>query len=180
MNLLKMDFLSLHTLSIVKLTLKDIKKNVLINMSLKDKKVFNLFKKGNTKGIFQFESKGIKNFLIKLSPNNFNDLIALNALYRPGPIKYINKYIYRKYNKKKIKYDLPIMKKYLKNTYGIIIYQEQVMLLSRVISSFNKKESDILRLAMGKKNINLLNKMKNKFIQGGIKNNHNKNILYKI
>ncbi|WXB47311.1 MAG: DNA polymerase III subunit alpha [Candidatus Shikimatogenerans sp. Tmey] len=180
MNLLKMDFLSLHTLSIIKSTLKDIKKDVLINMSLKDKKVFDLFKDGKTKGIFQFESDGIKKFLVKLSPNNFNDLIVLNALYRPGPIKYINKYIYRKYNKKKIKYDLPIMEKYLKETYGIIIFQEQVMLLSRVISSFNKKESDILRIAMGKKNINLLNQMKNKFILGGLKNNHNKNILYKI
>ncbi|XBT18433.1 MAG: DNA polymerase III subunit alpha [Candidatus Shikimatogenerans sp. Tduv] len=180
MNLLKMDFLSLHTLSIIKNTLKDIKKNVFLNMSMHDKKVFNLFKKGETKGIFQFESSGIKNFLIKMVPNDFNDLIALNALYRPGPMKYIDIYIYRKKKKSKIKYEIPIMEKYLKNTYGIIIYQEQVMLLARAIASFTKKESDILRIAMGKKNVYLLNKMKMKFIRGGMKNNYNKDKLCKV
>ncbi|XBT18270.1 MAG: hypothetical protein ABNO52_00465 [Candidatus Shikimatogenerans sp. Tser] len=176
-----MDFLSLNTLSIIKNTLKDINnKNILKNISLKDKKIFHLFKKGNTKGIFQFESSGIQDFLIKLSPNNFEDLIALNALYRPGPIQFIDKYIFLKKNKEKIKYKIPIMKKYLKDTYGITIYQEQVMLLSRLISSFTKKESDLLRIAMGKKNIYLLNTMKKKFIIGGIKNNYKKKILLNI
>ncbi|XBT18842.1 MAG: DNA polymerase III subunit alpha [Candidatus Shikimatogenerans sp. AspAUS03] len=182
MNLLKMDFLCLNTLSIIKHTLKDINKknNYLDNISLKDKKIFNLFKKGKTKGIFQFESNGISNCLKKIKPTNLNDLIALNALYRPGPIKFIKDYIKRKNNIKNIKYDLPIMKKYLKETYGIIIYQEQVMLLSRKISSFTKSDSDILRQAMGKKNKILLDSLKFKFINQGYKNGYKKKKLNKI
>ncbi|XCC45378.1 MAG: hypothetical protein ABUS76_00365 [Candidatus Shikimatogenerans sp. Ttur] len=165
----------------MKKTLYDINNiNLLKNILLNDKKIFKLFQKGNTIGVFQFESYGLRQYLIKLKPKKINDLIALNALYRPGPIKNINKYINRKYNKNKIVYDIPIMKKYLKETYGIIIYQEQIMILFNKIASFSKKDTDLLRQSIGKKNNILLKKIKKKFIKGGIKNNYKKYILYKI
>ncbi|WGH27722.1 MAG: DNA polymerase III subunit alpha [Candidatus Shikimatogenerans bostrichidophilus] len=180
-GLLKIDLLSLKTLNVIKNTIKIIKKNKKkINFSLKDKKTFDLFKKGNTLGIFQYDSKGMIKTLKLLKPNNLNDLIALNALYRPGPIKYIPNFIARKNGKEKVVYDIPIMKKYLKETYGITIYQEQVIFIARKLSGISKSEADILREAIGKKKIYVLNTIKKKFFEQSIKNGYNINSLNKI
>jgi len=170
-GILKMDFLGLKTLSIIKDTIKNIKlsRNIDIVMDkipLDDKKAFELFSKGETTGIFQFESPGMKKHLRALKPNRFEDLVAMNALYRPGPMEYIPNFIKRKHGEEEIVYDHPIMEDYLKDTYGITVYQEQVMLQSRALGGFTRGMSDSLRKAMGKKKIKEMDKLKVKFIDG--------------
>jgi len=184
-GMLKMDFLGLRTLSIIKDTIENIKlrynKEIDINkIPLDDKKTFELFSKGLTTSIFQFESEGMKKYLKELKPDRFEDLIAMNALYRPGPIKYIPQFIARKQGKEKIDYDLPQMEEYLKETYGITVYQEQVMLLSQKLANFSKGEADTLRKAMGKKQRDVLDKMKSRFIDGCKQNNLDLNTCEKI
>ena len=184
-GLIKMDFLGLKTLSIIKEALVNIKntQNIDIdidNIPIDDKKTYQLYCEGKTIGTFQFESPGMQKYLIELQPSTFEDLIAMNALYRPGPMDYIPDFINRKLGKKPIEYDIPIMEKYLKDTYGITVYQEQVMLLSRLLGNFTRGESDALRKAMGKKLRDKLDQMKPKFIDGGKSNGHDPNILEKI
>ena len=184
-GLLKIDFLGLKTLTLIKETVKLIKYNHKIDLDpdkfpLDDQKTFNLFQKGETVGIFQYESLGMRRYLKDLKPNVFDDLIAMNALYRPGPLEYIPSFINRKNGTEEIKYDLPEMEEFLKETYGITVYQEQVMLLSQKLAGFSKGDADLLRKAMGKKIFDLLEKLKPKFIEGGVKNNHAPEILGKI
>ena len=168
-GLLKMDFLGLKTLSLIKSTVKIVKaKHSLTldpdNFPLDDEKTFELFQKGETVGVFQYESAGMQKHLKDLKPTVFDDLIAMNALYRPGPMEYIPSFINRKHGDEKIDYDLPEMEEYLKETYGITVYQEQVMLLSQKLADFTKGEADVLRKAMGKKQKSVLDKMKPKFL----------------
>lgn len=184
-GLIKMDFLGLKTLSIIKEALSNIKKTHNIdvdidNVSIDDKKTYQLYCEGRTVGTFQFESPGMQKYLIELQPSTFEDLIAMNALYRPGPMDYIPDFIDRKQGRKPIEYDIPVMEKYLKDTYGITVYQEQVMLLSRLLANFTRGESDALRKAMGKKLRDKLDHMKPKFIEGGKSNGHDPNVLEKI
>lgn len=184
-GMLKMDFLGLTTLTIIKTALRNIKKrrNIDIDIDkipLDDPKTYQLYQRGETTGTFQFESDGMQNYLKGLKPDKFEDLIAMNALYRPGPMEYIPAFIARKHGKEAIKYDLPEMEEYLKDTYGICVYQEQVMLLSQKLANFTKGEADVLRKAMGKKQKDVLDKMKDKFIAGCKKNNHNETIAEKI
>ena len=184
-GLLKMDFLGLRTLSIIRDAIKLIKDNYDIDInpdeiSLEDEKTYQLFQEGRTIGIFQYESVGMQKYMRELKPTVFADLIAMNALYRPGPIKYIPNFINRKHGIEEIVYDLPETEEYLKETYGITVYQEQVMLLSQKLANFTKGEADTLRKAMGKKQIDVLNKMYPKFIEGGKKNNLNEEKLEKI
>ena len=174
-GLLKMDFLGLKTLSVLKACLESIKEshNLEIEMDaipLDDKKTFELFSRGETDGLFQFESDGMKAHLRALRPNRFEDLVAMNALYRPGPMAYIPSFIKRKHGEEKIAYDHPLMEKYLKETYGITVYQEQVMLLSRLLGGFTRGESDSLRKAMGKKQLETMEKLYVKFLEGCKKN----------
>ncbi|MBN2790457.1 MAG: DNA polymerase III subunit alpha [Candidatus Delongbacteria bacterium] len=171
LGLLKMDFLGLRTLSIIANALKYIKKQTgksidIDNIPFNDKKVYDLFSQGNTNGIFQFESAGMKKHLRELKPDKFEYLYAMNALYRPGPMDYIPSFIARKHGKEKVEYDHPLMEKYLKDTYGITVYQEQVMILSRELAGFTRGESDMLRKAMGKKIKKLLADLKKKFVKG--------------
>ena len=175
-GMLKMDFLGLRTLSIIKDTIENIKLRHQIEIDinaipLDDKETFELFSKGLTTSIFQFESDGMKKYLKDLKPDRFEDLIAMNALYRPGPMKYIPQFIARKQGKEKIEYDLQEMEEYLQETYGVTVYQEQVMLLSQTLASFTKGEADTLRKAMGKKQRDVLDKMKSRFMDGCQKNN---------
>lgn len=184
-GLLKMDFLGLRTLTIIKDALKLIKQryNIDINpdeIPLDDAKTYQLFKEGRTVGIFQYESAGMQKYMRDLKPTVFADLIAMNALYRPGPIKYIPNFINRKHGIEEIVYDLPETEEYLKETYGITVYQEQVMLLSQKLANFTKGEADTLRKAMGKKQRNVLDKMYPKFIEGGKANNLDETKLQKI
>ena len=184
-GMLKMDFLGLKTLSIINTALRNIKKNKNIdididNLPLDDKPTYELFQSGETNGTFQFESDGMQKHLKSLKPDRFEDLIAMNALYRPGPMEYIPNYIARKHGKEDIQYDLPQMKEYLSETYGITVYQEQVMLLSQKISNFSKGEADQLRKAMGKKDSKLLELLKPKFFEGGVKNKVDEKQLEKI
>ncbi len=184
-GLIKMDFLGLKTLSIIKESIENIKDSLKIELdidkiSIEDPATYQLYCDGNTIGTFQFESAGMQKYLRELQPSTFEDLIAMNALYRPGPMQYIPQFIKRKHGEEPITYDLPCMEKYLKDTYGITVYQEQVMLLSRVIANFTRGESDALRKAMGKKLIEKLNHMYPKFIEGGQKNGHDPKILEKI
>ncbi|MEC7895677.1 MAG: DNA polymerase III subunit alpha [Bacteroidota bacterium] len=184
-GMLKMDFLGLKTLSILNTAVKNVKlttgkKIDLDNLTLDDPKTYELFQSGYTNGTFQFESYGMQKHLKSLKPDRFEDLIAMNALYRPGPMEYIPNYIARKHGKEKIVYDLPEMKEYLSETYGITVYQEQVMLLSQKLANFSKGEADQLRKAMGKKDAKLLEKLKPKFFNGGQKNNIKSNVLEKI
>ena len=184
-GLLKIDFLGLKTLTLIKETVKLIKYNHKIDLDpdkfpLDDQKTFNLFQKGETVGIFQYESLGMRRYLKDLKPNVFDDLIAMNALYRPGPLEYIPSFISRKNGNEEIRYDLPEMEEFLKETYGITVYQEQVMLLSQKLAGFSKGDADLLRKAMGKKIFDLLEKLKPKFIEGGVNNNHAPEILGKI
>ncbi|MBL4560242.1 MAG: DNA polymerase III subunit alpha [Labilibaculum sp.] len=170
-GMLKMDFLGLKTLSIIKDTLANIKLSQGIDIdidkiSLTDEKSFELFSKGETTGIFQFESPGMKKHLRALRPNRFEDLVAMNALYRPGPMEYIPSFVRRKHGEEEIEYDHPIMEKYLDDTYGITVYQEQVMLQSRALAGFTRGMSDSLRKAMGKKQIKMMDELKVKFING--------------
>ncbi len=184
-GLLKMDFLGLTTLTIITTALKNIKKRHGIEIDrdkipLTDLKTYQLYQRGETIGTFQFESEGMLNYLKGLKPDKFEDLIAMNALYRPGPMEYIPNFIARKHGREAIKYDLPEMEEFLKDTYGITVYQEQVMLLSQKLANFSKGDADVLRKAMGKKQIEVLDKMKPKFIEGCKKNNHDERIAEKI
>ncbi|WP_259285686.1 DNA polymerase III subunit alpha [Candidatus Karelsulcia muelleri] len=178
-GLLKMDFLGLRTLTIIKETL-DLIKIPLKEVNLYDIKTYKLFKKGETVAVFQYESPGMQKYLRRLKPDKFDDLIAMNALYRPGPMQYITNFIARKHGLEKISYDLPELKEFLEETYGITVYQEQVMLISQKISGFSKGDADILRKAIGKKDKDLLRNIKQKFIDGGLNNGYSKNILEKI
>lgn len=184
-GLLKMDFLGLKTLSIIKDAIGNIQKSKGIdinpdNLPLNDKKTFELFSRGETTGIFQFESTGMKRYLKELEPNRLEDLIAMNALYRPGPMEYIPKFIRRKKGQEKIDYAIPEMEKFLDDTYGITVYQEQVMLLSQELAGFTKGEADSLRKAMGKKKRSIMDEMKIKFQEGCAKKGYNEEIVNKI
>ncbi len=184
-GLIKMDFLGLKTLSELKEACANIKMTRGIDIDLDhipidDPKTYELYQKGQTIGTFQFESSGMQNHLRALKPTVFEDLIAMNALYRPGPMDYIPSFIARKRGDEPITYDIPCMEKYLKDTYGITVYQEQVMLLSRQLADFTRGESDALRKAMGKKKKDIVDAMKPKFIEGGKKNGHDPKVLEKI
>jgi DNA polymerase-3 subunit alpha len=184
-GMLKMDFLGLKTLSIIKDAVKFIKesKGIAIEIDkipLNDTKTFDLYSKGETTALFQFESAGMKKYLCELKPNRFEDLIAMNALYRPGPLEYIPSFIKRKHGKEPIEYDVPDMEEFLQDTYGITVYQEQVMLLSQKLADFTKGDADTLRKAMGKKQIEVLNKMKSKFIDQAKAKGHPEEKLNKI
>ncbi len=184
-GLIKMDFLGLKTLSELKEACANIKRTRGIDVDLDtipidDAKTYELYQQGRTIGTFQFESAGMQKYLRELHPTVFEDLIAMNALYRPGPMDYIPSFIARKNGREEIKYDIPCMEKYLKDTYGITVYQEQVMLLSRQLADFTRGESDALRKAMGKKKKDIVDAMKPKFIEGGKKNGHDPKVLEKI
>ena len=184
-GLIKMDFLGLKTLSIIKEAIANIKltRGIEIdidNIPIDDPKTYRLYCEGRTIGTFQFESPGMQKYLRELQPSTFEDLIAMNALYRPGPMEYIPDFIARKHGVKPIEYDIPAMEVYLKDTYGITVYQEQVMLLSRLLANFTRGESDTLRKAMGKKLIDKMNHLKGKFLEGGQANGHKKEVLEKI
>ncbi|QCD35844.1 DNA polymerase III subunit alpha [Muribaculum gordoncarteri] len=184
-GLIKMDFLGLKTLSIIKEAISNIKLTRGIDVDIDtipidDPKTYQLYCEGRTTGTFQFESAGMQKYLRELQPSVFEDLIAMNALYRPGPMDYIPDFIARKHGKSPIVYDIPVMEQYLKDTYGVTVYQEQVMLLSRLLANFTRGESDTLRKAMGKKLIDKMNALKAKFLEGGQANGHKPEILEKI
>ena len=184
-GVIKMDFLGLKTLSILKTALSLIKQNhdiaiAIDDIPLDDELTYKLYQQGDTNATFQFESPGMQKYLRELKPDKFADLIAMNALYRPGPIAYIPEYIDRKHGKKQVVFDLPDMEEHLKETYGITVYQEQVMLLSQKLAGFSKGDADILRKAMGKKQISILDKMKVQFINGATAKGHPKENLEKI
>ena len=184
-GMLKMDFLGLKTLSIIKDALANIKESRGIeididHLPMDDKNTFDLYSRGETTGLFQFESTGMKKYLRDLKPNRFEDLIAMNALYRPGPMEYIPSFINRKQGIEKIEYDLPEMEEFLKDTYGITVYQEQVMLLSRKLAGFTRGEADSLRKAMGKKIKKMMDELKVKFEEGCRKNGYSKQKIEKI
>jgi len=184
-GLLKMDFLGLKTLTLIKDTVKIVKAKHDVqldpeNFPLDDEKTYELFQGGETVGVFQYESPGMQKHMKDLKPTVFDDLIAMNALYRPGPMEYIPSFIRRKHGDEDIEYDLPAMEEYLKETYGITVYQEQVMLLSQKLADFTKGEADVLRKAMGKKQIAVLDKMKPKFIEQANANGHDPKKLEKI
>ena len=184
-GLIKMDFLGLKTLSELKEACANIKLTRGIDVDLDtipidDPKTYELYQQGRTIGTFQFESAGMQKYLRELKPTVFEDLIAMNALYRPGPMSYIPQFIRRKQGLEPITYDIPVMEKYLKDTYGITVYQEQVMLLSRLLANFTRGESDALRKAMGKKKKDIVDAMKPKFIEGGKKNGHDPKVLEKV
>lgn len=184
-GLIKMDFLGLKTLSIIKEAVANIKRTRGIdidmdNIPIDDPATYKLYCEGRTTGTFQFESAGMQKYLRELQPSTFEDLIAMNALYRPGPMDYIPDFIARKHGRSEIVYDIPVMEKYLKDTYGVTVYQEQVMLLSRLLANFTRGQSDTLRKAMGKKLIEKMNELKALFLSGGQKNGHDPKVLEKI
>lgn len=184
-GLLKMDFLGLKTLTIIKDAVRMVKENQHVELDpdevpLEDEKTYQLFQRGETVGIFQYESAGMQKYLKELAPTTFEDLIAMNALYRPGPLDYIPNFIARKHGREPITYDLPDMEEYLKDTYGVTVYQEQVMLLSQKLAGFTKGQADKLRKAMGKKLKAELDALWPKFLEGGSKNKHPKDKLEKI
>ena len=184
-GLIKMDFLGLKTLSIIKSALENIEHTTgekidISQIDLEDTKTYELYSQGKTSGTFQFESAGMQKYLKELQPTKFEDLIAMNALYRPGPMEYIPSFVARKHGREEISYDLPIMQQYLDETYGITVYQEQVMLLSRLLANFTRGQSDELRKAMGKKQIEQMNSLKEKFLEGGRNNGYNDKVLMKI
>jgi DNA polymerase-3 subunit alpha len=184
-GVLKMDFLGLRTLSILKTALELIKQNHntdidLDSLPLDDQKTFQLYQHGETNATFQFESAGMQKYLRELKPDKFDDLIAMNALYRPGPMAYIPQYVARKHGREDVVYDLPEMQEYLEETYGITVYQEQVMLLSQKLAGFTKGEADVLRKAMGKKDRKTLDKMKDSFIKGATAKSFKEDVLEKI
>ena len=184
-GLIKMDFLGLKTLSLIKEAIRNVKRTRGIDIDIDhipidDKLTYKLYSEGRTVGTFQFESPGMRKYLCDLQPSQITDLIAMNALYRPGPMDYIPQFIARKQGKEPITYDIPVMETYLKDTYGVTVYQEQVMLLSRLLAGFTRGEADTLRKAMGKKIAAMLAMLKPKFIEGGKKNGHDENILLKI
>ncbi len=184
-GLLKMDFLGLKTLTLIKDAVALVKKRHGVELDMEaipidDQKTYELFQRGETVGIFQYESPGMQKHLKDLKPTVFGDLIAMNALYRPGPLEYIPSFIRRKHGVEPITYDLADMEEYLKETYGITVYQEQVMLLSQKLAGFTKGEADVLRKAMGKKLKDVLDKMKPKFVEGGAERGHDATVLEKI
>ena len=184
-GMLKMDFLGLITLSIIHNCLDLIKERFGEDIDIEaipidDKPTYELYGRGDTVSVFQFESEGMQTWLQKLRPSRFEDLIAMNALYRPGPMDYIPDFVARKQGEQAIEYDLPEMAEYLEDTYGVTVYQEQVMLLSQKLADFTKGEADKLRKAMGKKQIDILNSLKGKFMEGGMKNGHPEKVLDKI
>ncbi|MCJ8210203.1 DNA polymerase III subunit alpha [Mucilaginibacter sp. RS28] len=184
-GVIKMDFLGLKTLTIIKGALNMIKKNHGVEIDidyipLNDQKTYELYQRGDTNGTFQFESDGMQMYLRDLKPDRFEDLIAMNALYRPGPIEYIPNFIKRKHGLEPVTYDLPDMEEYLGETYGITVYQEQVMLLSQKLAGFSKGDADVLRKAMGKKQIEVLNKMEAQFMEGAMAKGHPKDVLTKV
>ena len=184
-GVIKMDFLGLKTLTILKDALALIKRNYDIDIDLDelpldDQKTFELYQRGDTNGTFQFESPGMQKYLRELKPDKFDDLIAMNALYRPGPLEYIPNFIKRKHGEEAISYDLPEMEEYLGETYGITVYQEQVMLLSQKLGGFSKGDADVLRKAMGKKKKDVLDKMKTQFVDGAKEKGHPEDKLDKI
>ncbi|MBO7291378.1 MAG: DNA polymerase III subunit alpha, partial [Bacteroidaceae bacterium] len=184
-GMIKMDFLGLKTLSIIKEAIENIRLRSgevvdIDNIPIDDPATYKLYCEGRTTGTFQFESPGMQKYLRELQPSTFEDLIAMNALYRPGPMDYIPQFIARKHGREPITYDIPIMEKYLKDTYGITVYQEQVMLLSRLLADFTRGESDALRKAMGKKLKDKLDELKPKFINGGKKHEYQEDVLEKI
>ena len=184
-GLIKMDFLGLKTLSIIKDAIENVRLTTghdldIDHISLEDPATYKLYCEGKTTGTFQFESAGMQKYLKELQPSKFEDLIAMNALYRPGPMDYIPSFIARKQGKEEIRYDIPVMERYLKDTYGITVYQEQVMLLSRLLANFTRGESDALRKAMGKKLIEKMNALKTKFLSGGKANGYEEATLNKI
>ncbi len=184
-GLIKFDFLGLKTLS----QMRDICASVKVHydkdfdiekIPIDDEKTMELFQTGQTDDVFQFTSKGMQKYLQKLHPTCFEDLVILNCMYRPGPMEYISTLVKHKNSKKAVKYMIPCLEKYLHNTYGIIIYQEQIMMLSRLIANFNRSESDLLRKALGKRKMDMLSVLKPRFIEGGIRNGHKKNALEKV
>lgn len=184
-GLIKFDFLGLKTLS----QMRDICASVKVHydkdfdiekIPMDDEKTMELFQTGQTDDVFQFTSKGMQKYLQKLHPTCFEDLVILNCMYRPGPMEYISTLVKHKNSKKAVKYMIPCLEKYLHNTYGIIIYQEQIMMLSRLIANFNRSESDLLRKALGKRKMDVLSVLKPRFIEGGIRNGHKKNVLEKV
>ncbi|MBC8054246.1 MAG: DNA polymerase III subunit alpha [Sphingobacteriaceae bacterium] len=184
-GVIKMDFLGLKTLTIIKNALTLIKENHGVEIDidyipLDDQKTFELYQRGDTNGTFQFESDGMQMYLRELKPDKFEDLIAMNALYRPGPIEYIPKFISRKHGREEVTFDLADMKEHLEETYGITVYQEQVMLLSQKLANFTKGDADVLRKAMGKKQIEVLNKMKAQFMEGCKVNGHDTKVAEKV
>ncbi len=184
-GVIKMDFLGLKTLTIIKNALEMIKQNhsreiEIDNIPLNDEKTYELYQRGETIGTFQFESPGMQKYLKELKPDQFADLIAMNALYRPGPMAYIPQYVDRKHGREEVSYDLPEMAEYLEETYGITVYQEQVMLLAQKLAGFSKGDADVLRKAMGKKDRKTLDKMKGKFVEGAMAKGHPKDKLEKI
>lgn len=184
-GVIKMDFLGLKTLTIIKDALRMIKQNHGVEIDidyipLDDAATFELYQRGDTNGTFQFESDGMQMYLRELKPDKFEDLIAMNALYRPGPIEYIPSFIRRKHGQEPVSYDLPDMEEYLAETYGVTVYQEQVMLLSQKLAGFSKGDADVLRKAMGKKQIEVLNKMEAKFMDGAVAKGHPEDKLTKI
>ena len=184
-GLIKMDFLGLKTLSIIKEAIENVqlttgKRIDIDTIDIEDEKTYDLYSKGKTTGTFQFESAGMQKYLKELQPTKLEDLIAMNALYRPGPMDYIPSFIARKNGSEPITYDIPVMERYLKDTYGITVYQEQVMLLSRLLANFTRGQSDELRKAMGKKLIEKMNSLKVKFLEGGKSNGHKEDVLLKI
>ena len=184
-GVIKMDFLGLKTLSILKTALALIKQNHGVeididNVPLDDEKTYRLYQQGDTNATFQFESAGMQKYLRELKPDKFDDLIAMNALYRPGPMAYIPQFVARKHGRETVEYDLPDMQEYLEETYGITVYQEQVMLLSQKLAGFSKGDADVLRKAMGKKQIATLNKMKVQFVEGASAKGHPIEKLEKI
>ena len=184
-GLIKMDFLGLITLTIIKECLRNIKKARGIDIDIDhipidDELTYKLFQEGRTVAVFQFESAGMQKYLRELKPTVIGDLIAMNALYRPGPMDYIPQFIKRKQGIEPVTYDIPVMEKYLKDTYGVTVYQEQVMLLSRLLANFTRGESDKLRKAMGKKQMDVLASLQDKFMEGGKANGHDPKVLTKI
>ena len=184
-GVIKMDFLGLKTLTIIKDALQMIKQNHGVEIDidaipLDDKKTYELYQRGDTIATFQFESPGMQKYLKELKPDQFADLIAMNALYRPGPMAYIPQYVDRKHGREAVTYDLPEMEEYLQETYGITVYQEQVMLLAQKLAGFSKGDADVLRKAMGKKDRKTLDKMKSKFIEGAVAKSHPAKTLEKI
>ncbi|MDR0573097.1 MAG: DNA polymerase III subunit alpha [Tannerella sp.] len=184
-GLIKMDFLGLKTLSIIKEAIENVKQTTGVeididHIDIEDKKTYQLYCQGKTTATFQFESAGMQKYLKELQPSKFEDLIAMNALYRPGPMDYIPSFIARKRGRSEIVYDIPVMERYLKDTYGITVYQEQVMLLSRLLAGFTRGESDTLRKAMGKKQKDKMEELKEKFFTGGEANGYKRKTLEKI
>ncbi len=184
-GMLKMDFLGLRTLSIIKECLALVKKHYGLDIDIEkipidDPQTYALYSRGDTKSVFQFESPGMKEWLQRLHPQRFEDLIAMNALYRPGPMDYIPSFVARKRGDEEIKYDLPVMAEFLEETYGVTVYQEQVMRISQKVAGFSKGKADKLRKAMGKKKLDVLESLYTEFVEGGVKNGHPKDTLDKI